>query len=45
MLDEWNGCPEFFSLSRALKIFRQHLLLQKVIFLKKKSLGAPELLN
>ena len=46
MLDEWNGCPEFFSLSRALEIFRQHLLLQKVIiFLKKKSLGAPELLN
>ena len=46
MLDEWNGCPEFFSLSRALEIFRQHLLLQKVIiFLKRKSLGAPELLN
>ena len=46
MLDEWNGCPEFFSLSRALEIFRQHFLLRKVIiFLKKKSLGALELLN
>lgn len=46
MLDEWNGCLELFSLSRALEIFRQHLFLQNVIiFLKKKSLGAAELLN
>ena len=29
VLDEWNGYPGFFSLSRALEISRQYLLLRR----------------
>lgn len=37
LLDEWNGCPECFSFSGALEIFRQHLLIRKVFLFLRKS--------
>ena len=40
MLKKWNAYPEYFSLSRALEICSQYLLLRTVI-LQKKVVGCP----
>ena len=40
ILDEWNGYLEMFSLSEALEISRQYLLLLRVI-LQENVIGCP----
>ena len=44
-LDEWNGYIEIFSLSRALEISRQYLLLFRTLNLQEKVVGCPRWLS
>ena len=42
-LDEWNGYIEIFSLSRALEISRQYLLLFRTLNLEEKVVWVPQM--
>ena len=42
ILDEWDGYPKIFKVSRALEISRQYICSFEQLFYRKKSLGAPD---